>query len=417
MITAIKKMQEMMSGLKIYVSVFLCSVIIFLCSGTPVFSQTKTTTNSLTGGINTITTAVPFLLIAPDARAGAMGDAGVASSPDAASIHWNAAKLGFADKNIGCLVSYTPWLHALVPDISLAYISMYKRMKKDQTLAASLRYFSLGNITFTDIGGYEIGQFTPHEFALDVAYARRLSDRFSGGMAMRYINSNLTGGYYVDGNASHPGQSVAVDISTYYRNEEIEVAKHKSVLGFGLNISNIGAKIAYTQTGNRDFIPINMRLGGSLKMALDEYNEIAFLADLTKLLVPTPPVYVTDSLGNKTILAGKDPAVGITQGMLQSFYDAPGGGKEELKEVNVSIGTEYWYDKQFAIRAGYFYEDPTKGNRKFFTLGAGLKYNVFSIDFAYLIPTQQKNPLENTLRFSLLFDFDAFKSQNKTEAQ
>ncbi len=369
--------------------------------------------SNLLGQLNTITTAVPFLIISPDARAGGMGDAGVASAPDANSIHWNPSKLAFVENNMGFSVSYTPWLRKLVPDINLAYVSFYKKLKGEQTLGASLRYFSLGDITFTDNIGTEIGQFNPAEFAVDVAYARKLSENISAGIAIRYINSNLTGGITVENNATKAGNSVAADISAYYT-KEVEVAKKDAVFSFGLNISNIGSKISYTETGRKDFIPINMRLGPSLLFKLNEYNDLAFIVDFNKLLVPTPPIY-SDTLvdGEQLILFGRDPDVSVASGIFNSFSDAPDGGKEELREVNIGGGIEYWYDKQFAFRAGYFYEHATKGNRKYFTLGAGLKYNVFGLDFAYLIPTDQRNPLENTLRFSLIFDFAALKKSEE----
>ena len=377
--------------------------------------------DSLLGQINTITTAVPFLLIAPDSRAGAMGDAGVASSPDANSIHWNPSKLAFVEKKMGASVSYTPWLRALVPDINLAYLSFYYKAKKRGTFASSMRYFSLGNITFTDNVGNQIGQFRPAEFAIDAAYGLKLSDNYSMGGAVRYIHSNLTGGYAVQNATSKSGQSVAVDISGYYQKDNIEVNGKKAKAAVGFNISNIGAKIAYTNTGVKDFIPINLRLGGSFLIILDDYNSITFLADFNKFLVPTPPVYATDSSGSPiigpdgkyVIESGKDPDRSIVSVMLGSFGDAPGGGKEELREIMYSAGIEYWYDKQFAIRAGYFHEHATKGNRKYFTVGVGLKYNVFGLDFAYIVPTEQKHPLARTLRFTLLFDFDAFKKQNE----
>ena len=386
----------------------------------------------LNSRLNTITTAVPFLLISPDSRAGGMGDAGCASTVDINSIHWNPAKLGFAEKQMGIGVSYTPWLRALVPDINLAYLSGYYRMKKAGTIGVALRYFSLGDITFTDINGNTTGQFRPNEFSIDVAYATKLGKNFSAGGAMRYINSNLTGGTFVDGSSTRPGRSFAVDISGMYKTEKVKIGDKKAVVGFGLNISNIGAKMSYSDRGgknNSDFIRINMRLGSSLAINVDEYNSILFVADINKLLVPTPPIYkrkinpITgqpegvdyDANGDPIILAGKDPKRGIAEGILGSFNDAPGGAKEELREINYSLGMEYWYNKLFAIRMGYFYEHPTKGNRQYFTLGAGVKYNVFGLDFAYLIPTQQRNPLENTLRFSLTFDFDAFKAQNDEE--
>jgi len=370
--------------------------------------------SNLLGQINTITTAVPFLIISPDARAGGMGDAGVASFADANSIHWNASKLAFVDKKMGFAISYTPWLRKLVPDINLAYVSFYTKLKGDQTIGGSLRYFSLGNITFTDNTGNEIGQFNPAEYAIDLAYARKLSENLSGGIALRFIHSNLTGGILVENNATKAGNSVAADISATYRNQDIEIGGKDATFAFGLNISNIGSKISYTETGVKDFIPINLRLGPALTLKLNEYNDLTFLVDINKLLVPTPPIY-SDSLanGDNIILFGKNPDVSVASGMFNSFSDAPDGFSEEMREINIAGGLEYWYDKQFAFRAGYFYEHATKGNRKYFTLGAGLKYNVFGLDFAYLIPTDQRNPLENTLRFTLLFDFNSLKKADE----
>lgn len=384
--------------------------------------------------LNTITTAVPFLLITPDSRAGGMGDAGVASLNDVNAIHWNPSKLGFTNKKMGFGVSYTPWLRALVPDINLAYITGFYKMKKKGTIGGSLRYFSLGDITFTDANGQTTGQFRPNEFALDVAYGTKLADNFAVGLAVRYINSNLTGNAVVQQSQTRPGRAVGVDISALYKKEKVKLADKKAIVAVGLNISNIGNKMSYSDRGDKnsdDFIPINMRLGGSLNVNLDDYNSISVLADINKLMVPTPPIYqykvdangnttgeiATDADGNPIIEKGKDPNRGVAEGMFGSFADAPGGGKEELRELNYSLGLEYWYNKLFAVRAGYFYEHPTKGNRQFFTIGAGVKYNVFGLDFAYLIPTQQRNPLENTLRFTLTFDFDAFKDQNKEETK
>jgi Type IX secretion system protein PorV len=395
-------------------------------------AQTTQTQRASQLQLNTITTAVPFLLITPDSRAGGMGDAGCASLNDVNAIHWNASKLAFSEKKMGIGVSYTPWLRALVPDINLAYLTGFYKLKKRGTVGASLRYFSLGDITFTDENGQTTGQFRPNEFAFDVAYATKLSDNFSVGGAVRYINSNLTGGALVASSQTKPGRSVAVDISALYKKEKVKLGDKKAIVGIGMNVSNIGAKMSYSNrsgNNNADFIPINLRLGGSLNVNLDDYNSIALLADINKLLVPSPPTYkhvvdsngvetgiiATDASGNPIILLGKDPNRGIAEGIFGSFNDAPGGGKEELREINYSIGLEYWYNHLFAIRAGYFYEHPTKGNRQFFTIGAGVKYNVFGLDFAYLIPTQQRNPLENTLRFTLTFDFDAFKAQNKED--
>lgn len=400
----------------------IASFFVLIVGSATVFAQSNSISrDSLLGQINTITTAVPFLLIAPDARSGALGDAGVATSADANAIHWNPAKLAFEEKNMGFSISYTPWLRALVPDIYLGYLSGYKKLKNDQALAFSLLYFSLGDITFTDNNGNVTGQFTPKELSFDVAYARKLGDDFSGGLALRYINSNLTGGAYLpSGSYSHAGNSVAADVSVFYQ-KDVEVSKKKSVFTSGLNISNIGSKISYTESGNKDFIPTNFRLGSGLKMELDDYNTLTFTADVNKLLVPTPPVYLkdvsgkdsVDENGSKIVLYGKDPNVSVATALFTSWIDAPGGFREELKEFTYSLGMEYWYDKQFAIRAGYFHEAETKGNRKFFTVGAGVKYNVFGIDFSYLIPTAQKHPLENTLQFTLIIDFDSLKGSDE----
>ena len=379
--------------------------------------------------INTITTAVPFLMITPDSRAGGMGDVGVATSTDVNSIHWNPSKLGFAEKKVAIGISYTPWLRALVSDINMAYLSGYYKTKKSGTIAASLRYFSLGNITFTDNNAQKILEAHPNEYAIDVAYGTKLSDDFSVGAAVRYIRSDLTNGAIVQGVNTHPGNAIAADISALYRKKDIKLSDKKATGSIGLNISNIGQKMSYSDAGkNSDFIPINLRLGGSLDIQLDEYNSLAIAADVNKLLVPTPPIYQMelDSTGKETgkiaydsnnepiIAKGKDPNRGVTDGIFGSFNDAPGGGKEELKEINYSLGMEYWYNKLFALRFGYFYENPTKGNRQFFTLGAGVKYNVLGLDFAFLIPTKQRNnPLANTLRFSLTFDLDKIQTEEK----
>lgn len=397
---------------------------ILLIFGMQSFAQNyNQTLGQTTEGVNTITTSVPFLMIAPDARAGAMGDAGVASTPDANSQHWNAAKYAFIEEDLGFSVSYSPWLRALVNDIYLAYLSGYKKIGRDQAISASLLFFSLGEINFTDKTGESLGSFSPNEFSVDFAYSRKFTDNLSGAVSLRYIYSNLTGGIFVGGAQSKPGQAIATDISVYYR-KEFEMGGQDALFAFGTSISNIGNKISYTETTERDFIPINLRLGPSLTIDLDKYNSISVMFDMNKLLVPTPPIWdrndstgqpILGTDGKYLIAKGKDPSRGVVSGMFGSFNDAPGGTKEEFREIAFSIGMEYWYDKQFAIRAGYFHEHEYKGNRKYFTLGAGLKYNVFGLDFAYLIPATSdvRSPLENTLRFSLLFDFDAFQDQNK----
>ena len=374
------------------------------------FSQDDIDYSDLTGGLNTITTAVPFLLIAPDSRSGAMGDVGVATSPDANSIHWNPAKLAFASEDIGASISYVPWLRALVPDINLSYITGYRKLDDNQAVGLEMRYFSLGDITFTNITGDVIGQYKPHEFALGSSYARKLSDQFSLAISGRYIYSNLTGGQSAGGIETVAGQSIAADLAGFYT-KPVRMGGHDMDLAVGLNISNIGSKVSYTETSVTDFIPINMRLGTALATDIDDYNKISFAVDINKLLVPTPPI--TD---NGEIKLGQSSDVGVVSGIFQSFGDAPGGFKEEMREINYSIGSEYWYNNQFAIRAGYFFEHDTKGGRKFFTFGSGVKYSAFILDFSYLINATTDagatNPLANTMRFSMTWNFGQMKEVN-----
>jgi hypothetical protein len=370
-------------------------------------------------GLNTITTAVPFLLISPDSRAGAMGDVGVATSADANSNHWNASKLAFVEQPIGLSFSYIPWLSNLAPDINMVYMSGYKSINDRATAGASIRYFSLGEIQFTDDSGNNLQKVNPNEVAVDGAFAYKFSERFAGSFALRYIFSNLTAGVSVGGSESRPAQAVAVDLGGLY-SREMTLSDKDAKLNLGFNISNIGNKVSYSETAERDFIPINMRLGAGLETFLDDYNSLGIYFDINKLLVPTPPVYEEDEQGNivtvngePQILAGQNPDVSVPVGMLQSFYDAPGGFSEELKEYNISTGLEYWYDQQFAMRGGFFYEHPDKGNRQFITLGFGLKYQMLFLDFSYLVPISQRNPLENTIRFTLGLDFSELKKKEE----
>jgi hypothetical protein len=363
---------------------------------------------SLLGQRNVITTAAPFLLISPDSRSAAMGDLGAATSADANSIHWNASKLAFIEGDGGMAISAAPWLRQLVPDIWFYYMSGYKKIDDKSTIGMSLRYFTLGNIQFTDNQGTSTGDYEPKEFALDGAYARKLSDNLSLGVALRFVFSDLARGQVgSSGTEIKAGTAGAGDISMTYKND-VKLGERDFDYTIGGNISNIGNKITYTTEANRDFIPVNLRLGTFWNTQIDEYNEIGFGVDFNKLLVPTPQ-YEYDSLGE---ISGRviadDPLI---NGMLSSFNDAPGGFKEELNEITISAGLEYWYAKQFALRAGYFYEADTKGSRKYMTFGAGLKYNVFQIDAAYLQPFARRHPLQNTIRFSLHFDLDAFKNQ------
>jgi hypothetical protein len=378
----------------------------------PLFGYTYSQSTLIGQELNAITTGVPFLTISPDARSGALGDAGVASSPDANSIHWNPAKYAFIDQEVSVNLSYIPWLRSLVKDINFQNVSGSYRLSENQTVAASLMFFSLGNITFTNIAGETIGDFKPNEFSLDLAYALKLTKNSSGGIAFRYVHSNLTGRLSVEGssNPTKPGNAVAGDIS-YFFTKEMKLENKTGKFNFGLNISNLGNKISYSEDAYYDdFLPANLRIGAAYTLDLDEYNSITAMLDINKLLVPTPQLLVKDDLGNVTDTLGMDNDVSVPVGIFHSFYDAPGGFSEELHELMYSAGMEYWYINQFAIRAGYFDEHGTKGNRKYFTLGVGVKLNVLNFDFAYVIPTAgRQNPLSNTLRFTLGFNLENLK--------
>lgn len=387
-------------------SITILLFIAVLLNNTDLFSQDNTE------GLNAIQTVVPFLTIAPDSRAGGMGDAGVATSPDVYSLHWNPAKFAFIDGKGGVGISYSPWLRNLVPDINIAYLSGYTRIDNKQVVSASLIYSSLGDIPFTDDFGNLERTFNPNEFAIDAGYSRLFTDNLSGGIAFRFIYSNLTGGFYAGGEATRPGISYAADISGYYQ-KDISLLNKDALLSFGLNISNIGSKMSYSDSQTSDFIPINMRLGTACTFELDTYNKITLTVDLNKLLVPTNPIY---SITNPdSIIAGKDPDVGVPAAIFQSFIDAPGGFKEELHEITYSYGAEYWYNNQFAIRGGYFHENENKGNRKYFTTGAGFRLKIFTIDFSYLMPLAQNHPLARTLRFSLAFDVNALRNASRSK--
>ncbi|MFO7790344.1 MAG: type IX secretion system outer membrane channel protein PorV [Bacteroidales bacterium] len=375
---------------------------------------------------NVITTAVPFLMIAPDTRAGAMGDAGVATSPDPNSQHWNPAKYAFAEDEMGLSLSYTPWLRNIIDDMNLAYLSGYYRLDEENMLSASLLYFDMGEIPFRDYNNEPLRTHQPNEFAIDFGYSRLLGQNFSGAVALRYVRSDLTGGMEVGGVPTTPGQSVAGDVAFYYTNDEMGFSGMNGMLNWGINMSNIGAKMSYSDNEKQDFIPTNFRTGVYYQLDIDEYNTIGVAVDMNKLMVPTPPVYYdvddTTSSGEvidqsyEVIKAGKDPDISVPAALFQSWYDAPGSENgyssvfaEEFAEISWSFGAEYWYSERFAMRAGYFLEHQYKGARKYFTLGAGMKLNVFGLDFAYLIPTGNFNtsPLANTLRFTLTFDLGA----------
>ncbi len=359
----------------------------------------------LSSQYNVITTAVSFLTITPDSRSGGMGDAGAATTNDVWAQHSNASKYALEQDDFGVGLSYTPWLSNLgIKDINLLYLAGYKKLSKKEALGASLCYFSLGDIPAYDESGNSAGyDISPKEYSVDVSYSRFLADNFIMGMTARFIYSNLTGGTVEN---YHAGKAVAADISgTYFKNIKGSVP---GLLTVGFNLSNIGSKISYSED-NKDFIPANLRLGAGYNMEIDNFNKVGIYFDINKLLVPTPPIYQTVD-GQRVMVGGKDDDVSVPVGIFQSFYDAPGGFKEEMKEFMFSIGAEYWYNDQFAVRAGYFNESKTKGDRKYFTAGAGLRLNVFGLDFSYLVPVNGKNsPLANTFRFSLTFDFNGSK--------
>ncbi len=369
-------------------------------------AQTVTPEDDLAGrtGRNIISTPVSFLTISPDSRSAALGDAGVASSPDANSNYWNAAKLAFMEDDMGASLSYAPWLRKLVNDMSLSYLSGYKKIRKEEAVGVYLSYFNLGQMEFRDENNTSLGFRKPYELAVGGNYARKLSRNLSVSLGLKYIYSNLTGGVDISTNGvttqTKPGQSAAADIGVYYTNEVV-MGGRIFELGLGGQISNLGGKLSYTNNGEGDFIPTNLRLGTSLTTEIDAYNKITFLLDFNKLMVPTPPIY-DRTTGD--LEAGKDPNRNFISGVFGSFADAPGGFSEELKEIMISTGVEYWYTDFLAARAGYFYESNLKGNRKYFTVGLGLIYNQLGFDFAYLIPRGRSNPLQDTLRFTLTYN-------------
>lgn len=391
-----------------------------LISASALGQSSKANQTGSNGAVNTVTTAVPFLRISPDARSGAMGDVGIALSPDANAQYWNVAKLPFAEKTYGISATYTPWLKDIVPDIFLAYLSGYAKFgeKTPQTISASLRYFSLGEINYTDINAQSLGTGKPNEFSLDLGYSRQLSPYLSTGLSFRYIHSAIATGLAA-GTTSidyKPGNAFAADLGIYYtKTKEIDEFR-KSNFSFGAVITNLGSKISYSSTRS-DFIPINLGLGAAYTYQMDEYNKLTFALDVNKLMVPTPQDSVGTMSNNLGELYHYIPNKSVASGVLGSFSDAPGGFSEELREFQVSLGAEYWYQNQFAVRAGYFYEDKTKGDRKYFTCGLGVRYNIFNLNFAYLVPSGSginRNPLSNTFRFSLMFEFDKIKKEEVT---
>jgi hypothetical protein len=381
----------------------LTAIILFFAAMNSLKAQTDT--------INVVTSAVPFLRISPDARAGGMGDLGVATSPDANSSFWNLAKTPFAKNKYGIGLTYTPWLKDLgLNDVYLLSLGGYYQVDELQAFSASVRYFSLGNIQFTDGAGNDFGEGRPRELGVDIGYSRKLSDQFGIGIALRYIHSNLVGNLADQNTTYQAGNAVAGDISLFYSG----VNESGQGWNFGAALTNLGSKIGYTKDATqKDFIPANLGLGAFYTKVFDENNKISFGLDFNKLLVPTPPKYIDDSNPDSDslneLINTKYRGKGIMSSWISSFGDAPGGFGEEMREFQVSVGAEYSYNDQFFARAGYFYEDKTKGNRKYFTVGLGIKYNVFGLNFSYLVPSGagvSRNPLSNTLRFGLVLDLN-----------
>ncbi|MBR3725420.1 MAG: type IX secretion system outer membrane channel protein PorV [Bacteroidales bacterium] len=375
--------------------------------------------NDMTPGLtgqtkNYISTGMPILLVSPDAIASGMGDAGAASTPDIYSAHWNNAKFAFIDGDIGLGTTYTPWLRNLnVADMNLLYLGGFKRINSRSTVAASLTYFSLGEIQMTDADGQSRGTMNPNEFAADVTYAMKLNDELSLGATGRFINSDLTNGQQVsDGSgyvSTKPARSIAADLGLYWQHP----IDNSQVLAIGAFISNMGAKLSYSDDDTKkEFLPSNLRIGARYTNHIDESNSISLLFDVNKLLVPTPPITEGDSTYSKYYRNMTEYySTGVMKGAIQSFYDAPRGLSEEFQEVQISAGGEYWYKQTLAARAGYFYESNTKGGRQYLTFGFGLKYSIMQFDFAYLVPTTSfsSNPLSNTIRISLTLNFKAKK--------
>lgn len=385
----------------------LCQLLLTAALTVLLGSNAQAQYNSATGqSTNYISTGMPILQIAPDAISGALGDAGVASTPDAYSSHWNNAKYAFATDDWSVSTTYTPWLRKLAHDMNFLYVGGYKRINKRSTVGASLTYFSLGEINHTGEGGEDLGTFVPNEFAIDASYSMKLSDNLGLGATLRFVRSDLTNGLDVEDQTTKPANGLSADVGVYYQKA---VAPNQEA-AFGAFISNLGSKLSYSNDDIvKEFLPANLRIGGRFTYEIDEYNKVSALLDLNKLLVPTPPTDSTTSryYANMT----EYNSTSAFQGLFNSFVDAPGGMKEELREISLSVGGEYWYANTFAARLGYFYEHKSKGGRQYLTLGVGLRYNRLMFDFSYLVPTTNfsNNPLANTLRISLTMNMKSDK--------
>jgi hypothetical protein len=376
--------------------------------GSQVFAQTN-----LDGRVGTITTAVPFLRISPDARSGAMGDVGIAISPDANAQYWNVGKVAVNEKKAGLSVTYTPWLKDLVPDVWLGYLSGYYKFGEEdnQAISASLRYFNLGNIDYTDVNAQSVGSGRPREFSFDVGYSRRLSTDLSLGVGLRYISSNIAAGAPNESGAYSPGNAVAGDVGLYYSKTKHISEERSGTFSAGAVISNLGSRISYSQT-QKDYLPANLGIGAAYTYKVDAYNKVTVALDLNKAITPAPQRRkVGTGVDGADSFEYSIPNMSVISGIGNSFSKAPKG-----YGTSISVGGEYWYQDQFAVRAGYFYEHPDNGNRQYFTCGLGVRYSVFGLNFSYLVPSGSgvaRNPLSNTLRFSLTFDWDKLDLQKK----
>ncbi|MCR8558493.1 type IX secretion system outer membrane channel protein PorV [Mucilaginibacter sp. BJC16-A38] len=388
-------------------ALFICTSV--LLPGLVVAQSTGTSANG-SNYSTAIPTAVPFLNITPDSRSGAMGDAGVALTPDVNANYWNPAKLAFLTDNDNASLSYSPWLRQLVPDISLSYLSYAHKIDDRNTIGASLRYFNYGSIQLTDNSQNNQGTYTPNEFAINGSFARKFGETLSLGLTAGFVHSSLSNAFFATGSGEQAksGNALLAGVSVYY-NQPTQEFGSDAIFAFGANISNIGSKISYSDGGPKYFLPTNLKLGVANTINLDDYNQITFTVDLNKLLVPTPPI--RDADGN--IIKGKDDNVSVPAGIFGSFTDAPGGFHEELQEITISPGFEYWYNQLFAIRAGYFYQNASKGGAHYLTTGIGFKYSSYTFDFSYLAASQQNSALANTLRFTLSASFGGDTNAHK----
>ena len=385
--------------------------IVFALAGFSSFAQNSVIISGQDPNRRVITTAVPFLNFAPDSRHSAMGDVGVATSPDANSAHWNAGKLAFIKEDLGFSLSYSPWLGKLVNDMSLNYLSGFKKIDENSAWGFDVRYFNMGDIELTDGRGNPIGEFNPRDIAIGGTYSRKLSQNLGLGISARFIHSNLSGSISsVGGAEARPGTGVGADIGLYYQKPTF-IGSKEGTWSWGITMTNLGPKITYNSAEDLDYIPTNLRIGTAYKINFNELNSLTFILDANKLMVPTPPIYrtnqdgtlATDENGNLIIASGQDPNRALISGMFGSFSDAPGGFQEEMSEFTVSFGMEYLYTQKFALRTGYFYEDKTKGGRRYFTMGLGFNMKRLGLDFSYLVPQVQNHPLAETLRFSLRY--------------